>query len=141
MHSTAVGYAGGTTPHPTYREVCAGGTGHVEVFQVVYDPHILSTEALLNEFWSDHQPVVSGRHDGVEPLANRDGRSDQYRSIILATRQDQLDLALQQRDVLDAHLEPGRWIGTQISMLDEFHYAEDYHQQYVAKRSQRYSCS
>ena len=141
MYSTAVGYAGGTTPHPTYHDTCQGDSGHVEVVHVVYDPSVLSTEALLNEFWSDHRPVANGRDDNADPLANRDGRTDQYRSIILATNEEQLDLALERRAALDAHCETDRWTATQISLLEEFYYAEDYHQQYSAKRAQRYTCS
>ena len=150
MYSTAVGYAGGTTVHPTYEETCRGGTGHVEVVQVVYDPEIISTERLLNEFWLDHRPVVDRSDSGGEPagdsdrdpLASRDGRTDQYRSIILTTTEEQLELALKHRAALDANLGDRRGsatqVATQISRLDEFYYAEDYHQQYQAKRAQRY---
>ena len=139
MYSTAVGYAGGTTEHPTYRDACSGSTGHVEVVQVVYDPKIISTEALLDEFWSGHQPTVEVLAGDCDPCANRDGRIDQYRSIILTNTDEQLDAALARRDGLDAALPDDRQIGTQIAMLDDFYYAEDYHQQYSAKRAQRYT--
>ncbi len=144
MYSTAVGYAGGTTEHPTYEETCGGSTGHVEVVQVVYDPKIISTEAILNEFWSGHQPTVEGAASreggsGDDPFANRDGRTDQYRSIILASTDEQLKSALEHRVALDDQMSGNRRIGTQIAMLEDFYYAEDYHQQYSAKRAQRYS--
>ncbi len=113
--------------------------------QVVYDPDVISTERLLNEFWLDHRPVVDRSDTGGDPLASRDGRTDQYRSIILTTTEEQLALALKHRAALDANLGDRRGIATQvatqISRLDEFYYAEDYHQQYQAKRAQRYSCS
>lgn len=141
MYSTVVGYAGGTTSDPTYQRVCAGGTGHVEVVQVVYDPSIISTEALLNEFWDGHRPVVEGELDSTSFDANRDGRSDQYRSIVLTTTDEQLEVALERRDQLDAELGPRRWLATQIDRLTKFHYAEDYHQQYSAKRTRRFTCS
>lgn len=140
MYSTAVGYAGGTTEHPTYHETCGGTTGHVEVVQVVYDPKLISTNELLDEFWSRHQPVVDGsneRASGDSPFANRDGRTDQYRSIILASTDEQLVAALAYRDSLDSEMSDGRRIGTQIAMLENFYYAEDYHQQYSAKQAHR----
>ena len=121
--------------------MCRGDTGHAEVVQVVYDPTVISTERLLNEFWSDHRPVTECAEGTADPLASRDGRTDQYRSIILATTNDQLELTLERRDALDSELGSRRRIATQISMLDEFHYAEDHHQQYSAKRTQRFACS
>ncbi len=141
MYSTAVGYAGGTTEHPTYKDACSGSTGHVEVVQVVYDPKIISTETILNEFWSGHQPTAEGSAGDADPYANRDGRTDQYRSIILTNTDEQLEAALAHRDALDAALPGDRRIGTQIAMLGDFYYAEDYHQQYSAKRAQRYTCT
>ena len=145
MYSTAVGYAGGTTEHPTYQETCGGSTGHAEVVQVVYDPQVISTEAILSEFWSGHQPTVEGAairdgESGDDPSANRDGRTDQYRSIILASTDEQLKSALEHRDALDDQMSGNRRIGTQITRLADFYYAEDYHQQWSAKRVERSSC-
>jgi peptide-methionine (S)-S-oxide reductase len=125
--STAVGYAGGYTPNADYREVCSGRTGHAEVVLVAYDPTTISFEQLLSVFWENHDPTQ----------ANRQGNDvgTQYRSIILTTDAEQLHIAEMSRDAYQAELSAAGFgtISTEIRPLDQFYYAEDYHQQYLAK--------
>ncbi|MFB6374190.1 MAG: peptide-methionine (S)-S-oxide reductase MsrA [Bradymonadaceae bacterium] len=124
VYTTAVGYAGGETPHPTYREVCNGGTGHAEVVRVVFDPDVVSDRELIEIFWDNHRPS-RGMGQGVD-------RTSQYRSALYATDGDQLELAREIR--AKRQDERGGEIGTDIRKDIEFYYAEPYHQQYKAKR-------
>ena len=132
--TTAAGYAGGYTPNPTYEEVCSGRTGHAEVVLVVWDPAVTSYEALLKIFWESHDPT-QGMRQGNDV-------GTQYRSAIYYTELGQLDVA---KRSLDAYGEVLRAAGfgpitTEIAPLAEggFYYAEDYHQQYLAKNPNGY---
>ena len=126
VYSTAAGYAGGNLLHPTYREVCAGNTGHAEVVLVVYDPAAISYEKLLNTFWEGHNPAQRSR-----PVSK--DRS-QYRSIIIASSDEQLVEAKASRAQIDARLaEAGMGQATtEIEHDLPFYYAEARHQQYFA---------
>jgi peptide-methionine (S)-S-oxide reductase len=125
--TTAVGYAGGTTPNPTYREVCSGRTGHTEVVLVVFDPRVTSYEAMLKLFWENHDPT-QGMRQGNDV-------GTQYRSAIYWYGDEQRRLAEASRDAYQGALRAaGRGpITTEIAPAPEFYYAEDYHQQYLAK--------
>ena len=127
VYSTAVGYAGGHTPNPTYQEVCTGRTGHAEVILVVYDPARVSYQALLEAFWEGHDPT-QGMRQGAD-------RGTQYRSAIYTMSDEQLEAAKRSRDVFQAQLTKAGLgeITTEIAAAGEFYYAEDYHQQYLAK--------
>lgn len=124
---TAVGYAGGHTPNPTYEEACSGRTGHAEVVRVVFDPAELSLDDLLKAFWEGHDPT-QGMQQGND-------RGTQYRSIILTASPEMQSAAEASRDAYRAALaEAGRdAITTTIEPAGAFFYAEDYHQQYLAK--------
>ncbi|MDF2966635.1 MAG: peptide-methionine (S)-S-oxide reductase [Nocardioidaceae bacterium] len=125
--STSVGYAGGVTPNPTYEEVCSGRTGHAEVVRVVYDPSKVSFEQLLKVFWENHDPT-QGMRQGND-------RGTQYRSVILTTTPEQQEQAEKSRAAYQQSLT-GRGYGeitTVIAPLEEYWYAEDYHQQYLVK--------
>ncbi|MEA3221002.1 peptide-methionine (S)-S-oxide reductase MsrA [Immundisolibacter sp.] len=125
--STAVGYAGGHTPNPTYEEVCSGATGHAEVVLVVFDPARVSYEALLREFWESHDPT-QGMRQGNDI-------GTQYRSVIYTFDAAQLAAAQASRDAYAKALA-GAGYGpptTEIAPAGPFYYAEDYHQQYLAK--------
>jgi peptide-methionine (S)-S-oxide reductase len=132
VHSTSVGYAGGVTPNPTYREVCSGRTGHAEVVRVVFDPALLSYERLLREFWESHDPT-QGMRQGNDV-------GTQYRSGIYPYDPAQRVAALASRDAYQRALAAAghRAITTEILDAPEFYYAEDYHQQYLAKNPQGY---
>ena len=125
--STAAGYAGGETPNPTYKEVCSGRTGHNEVVQVVFDPRKTSYDALLKVFWESHDPT-QGMRQGNDV-------GTQYRSGIYWTTEEQERLAEASRDVYQEALRASGHgaITTEIARAPEFYYAEDYHQQYLAK--------
>jgi len=127
VYSTAVGYAGGTTTDPDYKLVCSGSTGHAEVVLVVFDPAIVSYEELLCIFWESHNPT-QGMRQGNDT-------GSQYRSTIYTYDESQLAAAEQSRDRYQATLSASGHgaITTEIAPLDTFHYAEDYHQQYLAK--------
>jgi len=127
VFTTAVGYAGGFTPNPTYQEVCSGRTGHTEVVLVVFDPAVVTYEALLKVFWEGHDPT-QGMRQGNDV-------GTQYRSAIYTFSDEQQDAAERSRDRYDemlraAHFDP---ITTEIRPAPPFSYAEDYHQQYLAK--------
>jgi peptide-methionine (S)-S-oxide reductase len=127
VYSTAVGYAAGQTPNPTYREVCSGMTGHGEVVLVVFDPSVIRYEELLKVFWENHDPT-QGMRQGND-------LGTQYRSGIYAFGEAQLAAAESSRDAFQKQLDRaglGR-ITTEILPAPEFYYAEDYHQQYLAK--------
>ncbi|MDX1650592.1 MAG: peptide-methionine (S)-S-oxide reductase MsrA [Myxococcota bacterium] len=125
--STAVGYAGGHTPNPTYEEVCSGRTGHAEVVQVVYDPARVDYRTLLRVFFESHDPT-QGMRQGNDV-------GTQYRSAIYATRPGQLAQAREARDLYAKELERAGFgpVTTEIREAPPFYYAEDYHQQYLAK--------
>jgi peptide-methionine (S)-S-oxide reductase len=132
VFSTMVGYAGGSTPNPTYREVCSGGTGHTEVVRVVYDPAKVSFEELLQVFWENHDPT-QGMRQGNDV-------GTQYRSGICADNARQQRAAEASRDAFQKQLTAAGYgaITTEIVPAPEFFYAEDYHQQYLAKNPDGY---
>jgi peptide-methionine (S)-S-oxide reductase len=132
VYTTAVGYAGGSTPNPTYREVCSGMTGHTEVVLVAYDPKQISTEEILRLFWEGHDPTQGMRQ------GNDSGT--QYRSAIYWHTQEQHDLAIATRDAYaEALRAAGRGpITTEIAEAGPFYAAEDYHQQYLQKNPYGY---
>ena len=125
--STAVGYAGGETPNPSYQEVCTGETGHNEVVLVVYDPAVISYEALLALFWEAHDPT-QGMRQGNDI-------GTQYRSGIYSDDAGERALAKASRESYQAALGAAGFgaITTEVTPLGPFYYAEDYHQQYLAK--------
>ena len=130
--STSVGYAGGPTPNPTYKEVCSGQTGHAEVVRVVFDPAKVSFEALLRVFWENHDPT-QGMRQGNDA-------GTQYRSAIYVYDDEQRALAEASRDAYQGRLKEAGYgaITTEIAPLPEFYFAEDYHQQYLAKNPDGY---
>jgi peptide-methionine (S)-S-oxide reductase len=125
--TTAVGYAGGTTPNPTYQEVCSGRTGHAEAVLVAFDPSRITYEQLLKTFWEDHDPTQGMRQ------GNDSGT--QYRSIILTANDEQARVAEASREAYQAKLSAAGYgkITTEIAPAGPFYYAEDYHQQYLDK--------
>ena len=132
VFSTAAGYAGGSTSHPDYRSVCSGETGHAEVVLVVYDPTAVSYSQLLKVFWESHDPT-QGMRQGNDV-------GTQYRSAIYTADDAQHRTALDSRSAYQSELTSaglGR-ITTEIEPLKSFYYAEDYHQQYLAKNPDGY---
>ncbi|MEP5567818.1 MAG: peptide-methionine (S)-S-oxide reductase MsrA [Halioglobus sp.] len=127
VFSTAAGYAAGVTPNPTYQEVCSGMTGHNEVVQVIYDPNVISYEQLLKTFWEGHNPT-QGMRQGND-------LGTQYRSGIYTFSQEQLSLAQNSQSDFQTALSDAGYgdITTEILPAPEFFYAEEYHQQYLAK--------
>ena len=130
--TTAVGYAGGHTPNATYKEVCTGLTGHTEVVLVVYDPSRISFEQIMKTFWESHDPT-QGMRQGNDV-------GTQYRSAIYTTTDGQLSIA---RETAARYAEALRAVGrgsitTEIQVAPTFYYAEDYHQQYLAKNPNGY---
>jgi peptide-methionine (S)-S-oxide reductase len=132
VHVTAVGYAAGSTPNPLYEEVCSGRTGHNEVVRVVFDPAATSFEALLRIFWESHDPT-QGMRQGNDV-------GTQYRSGIYVHSDQQRSTALSSRDAYQQRLADGGYgeITTEILPAPEFYFAEDYHQQYLAKNPAGY---
>jgi peptide-methionine (S)-S-oxide reductase len=132
--TTAVGYAGGFTPNPTYEEVCSGRTGHTEATLVVFDPTVTSLEAMLKLFWENHDPTL-GMRQGNDV-------GTQYRSAIYTSDDAQLAAAEASRDRFQKVLDDAGIgeITTEIGPLGEFWYAEDLHQQYLAKVPNGYRC-
>ncbi|MEZ5994426.1 MAG: peptide-methionine (S)-S-oxide reductase MsrA [Hyphomonadaceae bacterium] len=130
--TTAAGYAGGITPNPTYEEVCTGRTGHTEVVRVVFDPTIVSYEALLKLFFESHDPTQGMRQGG--------DIGTQYRSAIYATSSAQKSAAQNARAAYAEKLKGAGFgeITTEVLDAPEFYYAEDYHQQYLAKNPDGY---
>ena len=124
---TMVGYAGGTTPNPTYHEVCTGQTGHTEAIRVVYEPEKVSYEELLRAFWQNHDPT-QGMRQGNDI-------GTQYRSAIYYADDEQRRLAERSRDAYQQRLGEAGYgqITTEIAPMPPFYMAEDYHQQYLAK--------
>jgi peptide-methionine (S)-S-oxide reductase len=132
IFSTAVGYSGGYTPNPSYEEVCTGKTGHTEVVSVIYNPALTAYEELLRVFWQAHNPS-QGMQQGNDI-------GTQYRSAIYTTCAMQLDAALASQQLYQQRLTQcgfGR-ITTEIQAIRVFYYAEDFHQQYLAKNPQGY---
>ncbi len=127
VYSTSVGYAAGFTPNPTYQEVCTGLTGHNEVVRVVFDPNLVGYEDLLKLFWESHDPT-QGMRQGNDV-------GTQYRSGIYVSNQEQQQLAerTKQQFQEELHKNGYRSITTEIIEAPKFYYAEDYHQQYLAK--------
>jgi len=125
--TTAVGYAGGSTPNPTYREVCSGLTGHTEAVLVAFDPRKVRYEDLLRTFWESHDPT-QGMRQGNDV-------GTQYRSAIYWSSEEQRRAADASREAYQASLRAAGYgeITTEIAPAPEFYYAEDYHQQYLAK--------
>jgi peptide-methionine (S)-S-oxide reductase len=132
VYSTAVGYAGGPTPNPTYREVCTGMTGHNEVVLVVFDPKLVGYLDLLKVFWESHDPT-QGMRQGNDV-------GTQYRSGIYVENAEQQRAAEVSRDAFQRQLTAAGYgaITTEIVPAPEFYYAEDYHQQYLAKNPDGY---
>jgi peptide-methionine (S)-S-oxide reductase len=127
VYTTAVGYAGGVTPNPTYEEVCSGMTGHAEVVRVVFDPELASYEELLRVFWESHDPT-QGMRQGNDV-------GTQYRSCVYWHDDAQRGAAERSAEAYGAKLQAAGYgpITTEIRQAPEFFYAEDYHQQYLAK--------
>jgi peptide-methionine (S)-S-oxide reductase len=132
VYTTSVGYAGGFTPNPTYEEVCSGLTGHAEVVRVVFDPAAISYDALLRLFWEGHDPT-QGMRQGNDT-------GTQYRSAVYCYGDAQLRAAQASRDAYQRALGKAGYkaITTEICEAPEFYYAEDYHQQYLAKNPRGY---
>ena len=127
VYVTAVGYAGGSTPNPTYEETCTGRTGHAEVVRVIFDPAEIDLERLLQVFWEAHDPTQGDRQgNDIGP---------QYRSIILTQDETQQAVVERTRDAYQQALTRagGGRITTEIAPLGDFYYAEEYHQQYLHK--------
>ncbi|MGQ9424613.1 peptide-methionine (S)-S-oxide reductase MsrA [Gilvimarinus sp. F26214L] len=132
VFSTAAGYAGGLTPNPHYEEVCTGRTGHAEVVLVVFDPAQITYRDLLKTFWESHDPT-QGMRQGND-------RGTQYRSAIYTLNAEQARQAEESREAFQKALASNGYspVTTEIRPLEQFYYAEDYHQQYLAKNPQGY---
>ncbi|MFC7291688.1 peptide-methionine (S)-S-oxide reductase MsrA [Hirschia litorea] len=132
VYVTSVGYQGGYTPNATYDEVCSGRTGHVEVVRVVYDPSVISLEGVLKVFWEAHDPT-QGMRQGND-------QGTQYRSAIYAVNEADLARVKASRDAYQKALnDAGRGeITTEIAIAGPYYYAEEYHQQYLAKNPSGY---
>ena len=132
VYSTAVGYSGGYTPNPTYQETCTGKTGHNEVVLVAFDPAVISFESLCKVFWESHNPT-QGMRQGNDA-------GTQYRSGIYYANDEQKAVAEHTRDIFQKELTAARHgeITTEIAPLGAFYYAEEYHQQYLAKNPDGY---
>lgn len=132
VYSTSVGYAGGFTPNASYQEVCSGATGHTEAVLVVFDPSAVSFERLLQVFWEGHDPTQGMRQ------GNDSGT--QYRSVIYTSSDEQLTQAQASAGMFQVELERAGYgpITTEIESLTQYYYAEDYHQQYLAKNPAGY---
>jgi peptide-methionine (S)-S-oxide reductase len=130
--TTAVGYAGGYTPNPTYEEVCSGRTGHAEAVRVVFDPSQTSYQELLKHFWEEHDPT-QGMRQGADV-------GTQYRSAIYTYSDEQRATAEASRDAYQQSLSAAGYglITTEVTGAPEFYFAEDYHQQYLAKNPAGY---
>ena len=132
VFSTSVGYAGGITPNPTYKEVCTGMTGHTEVVMVVFDPSVVSFEELLRVFWESHDPT-QGMRQGND-------RGTQYRSAIYTLDDAQQVAARRSLHAYQGELDAAGYaaITSDVLSLDTYYFAEDYHQQYLAKNPDGY---
>ncbi len=127
VYTTAVGYAGGTTPNPTYEETCTGMTGHTEAVIVVFDPAKVDLDVLFKAFWENHDPT--------QHMGQGNDVGTQYRSAILTNSDEQFAAANASREVYQQQLTDGGFgeITTEIAPVGPFFYAEEYHQQYLAK--------
>ncbi len=127
VYTTAAGYAGGTTPNPTYEETCTGMTGHTEAVLVVFDPAKVSLDDLFKVFWENHDPT--------QLMGQGNDLGSQYRTAILTNSDEQLEAAKTSREVYQSQLSEGGFgeITTEIAPIGPFYFAEDYHQQYLAK--------
>jgi peptide-methionine (S)-S-oxide reductase len=132
VYTTAVGYAGGETVNPTYKEVCSDTTGHAEVVLVVFDPRQVSYDQLLKVFWENHDPTQGMRQGNDE--------GTQYRSTIYATSEAQGQAALRSAEAYEAELQRHGYprVTTEIRKAPPFYYAEEYHQQYLHKNPNGY---
>ncbi|MBS9374418.1 peptide-methionine (S)-S-oxide reductase MsrA [Rhodococcus sp. B50] len=132
VHSTAAGYSGGYTPNPTYEEVCSGRTGHTEVVLVVFDPKVIGYDRILQQFWENHDPT-QGMRQGND-------HGTQYRSAIYTYDETQIEVAEATAEAFGERLADAGYgeITTEIAPLTQFYYAEDYHQQYLAKNPNGY---
>ena len=132
VYATAVGYSGGFTPNPTYEEVCTGLTGHAESVRVIFDPHEISYEALLKVFWEGHDPTQGMRQGADE--------GTQYRSVVFVHDDAQRRAARASLEAYEARLGEAGYgpITTEIREAAPFYYAEEYHQQYLAKNPDGY---
>ncbi len=132
VYATAVGYAGGETPNPTYEEVCSGCTNHTEAVLVVFDPEVISYDALLKVFWEGHHPT-QGMRQGNDA-------GTQYRSAVYAYGEEQLQAALASKQAFEKELLKRGFgkITTEIRAAPTFYYAEEYHQQYLGKNPNGY---
>ena len=132
VHTTAVGYSGGNTDQPTYRQVCSGTTNHAEVVLVVFDPSVVTYDAILKVFWENHDPTQG----------NRQGNDvgTQYRSAIYSATEEQTTRACATRDAFQVELSARGYgqITTEIAPLGDFTFAEEYHQQYLSKNPDGY---
>ncbi|HWC11019.1 MAG TPA: peptide-methionine (S)-S-oxide reductase MsrA [Acidimicrobiales bacterium] len=132
VYTTAVGYAGGITPNPTYEEVCSGGTGHTEAVLVVFEPQVVGYDALLQLFWENHDPT-QGMRQGNDV-------GTQYRSAVYWSSDAQRDAAARSREAFAPRLAAAGFgeVTTEIAPAGPFYYAEGYHQQYLAKNPAGY---
>ncbi|WP_317929274.1 peptide-methionine (S)-S-oxide reductase MsrA [Halioxenophilus sp. WMMB6] len=132
VYSTAVGYAGGITPNPTYEEVCSGLTGHTEVVQVVFDSNAIALSDLLTKFWEEHDPTQGFRQGN--------DLGTQYRSAIYCTSQEQeAECHASLQKYQEALVKAGKSeITSEVKLIDNFYFAEPYHQQYLAKNPNGY---
>ncbi|MDN3680372.1 peptide-methionine (S)-S-oxide reductase MsrA [Vibrio tapetis subsp. quintayensis] len=132
VQSTAVGYSGGYTKNPTYDEVCSGNTAHTEVVKVVFDARVISLTQLLSHFWENHDPT--------QGLQQGNDRGSQYRSAIYTYNDSQFEIATASKQAYQQALTEIKRdsITTEIKSALEFYFAEDYHQQYLAKNPQGY---
>ena len=132
VYTTAVGYAGGISKNPTYKEVCSGLTGHAEVVLIIYDPVLINYQSLLKIFWESHNPT-QGMQQGSDV-------GTQYRSVIIANSLSQFNDAQNSMNIYQQKLKQNKLgkITTEILNFDKFYYAEDYHQQYLAKNPDGY---
>ncbi len=132
VYSTAVGYAGGYTPNPTYEEICTGMTGHTETVMVAYDSEVISYSDLLKVFWEAHDPT-QGMRQGADT-------GTQYRSAIFCYSPEQEQVARKSQDAYQKALANEGYpaISTSIELITDFYYAEDYHQQYLSKNPEGY---
>ena len=127
IYVTAVGYAGGSTPNPTYEEACSGYTGHTEVVQLVFDPNVIDLSEILRVFWENHDPT-QGMRQGND-------RGTQYRSALYLENESQLEMALASKQSFQEQLSKAGMgeITTEIRIESVFFFAEEYHQQYLHK--------
>ena len=132
VYTTAVGYAGGYTPNPTYEEVCSGRTGHTEAVLVVFDPKVTSYDEILRLFWENHDPT--------QGLRQGNDVGSQYRSAVYWTSDEQRDAVEASRTMFQQELAKAGYgeISTELAQAGPFYYAEPYHQQYLAKNPNGY---